>query len=253
MPQRPAPRTVKVVNSQQLTPNMRRVTVGGESLADFPKGYEGGYIKLLFPTPDFRPAECDTSDKPIMRTYTIRHHRAEKNELDIDFVVHGDDGIASRWCQQAKPGDEITIAGPGDLKPANPSADWFLFVADMAAMPAALVQLSSLPGTAVGTAIFEILCAEDKPNVEAPAGINIEWIIQPEADQSSSTLITKIRDLDFPEGEPGIFIAGEWKLATALRDHLRKDRQIDRKTPYISSYWKQGANEEGHKQAKKDF
>lgn len=253
MSQRPAPRTVTVVKTQQLTPNMRRITVGGPGLVDFPIGYEGGYIKLLFPTPDFSHAICEGSDKPIMRTYTIRHHRPEAGELDIDFVVHGDDGIAALWCQQTKPGNEITIAGPGNLKAVNPSADWFLFVADMAAMPAAMVQLSSLPDTAVGAALFEILCAEDKQPVEAPPGINIEWIIRSDVDKSPSGLINKVLDLDFPKGEPGIFIAGEWKLATTLRDHLKKDRQIDRKIPYVSSYWKQGADEEGHQIAKQNF
>ncbi|MBL4906277.1 MAG: siderophore-interacting protein, partial [Sneathiella sp.] len=237
----------------QLTPNMRRITVGGQALADFPVGSEGGYIKLLFPTPDFRPADFSANDKPILRTYTIRHHRADKNELDIDFVVHGDSGVAAQWCQYAKPGNEIAFAGPGNLKAINTSADWFLFVADMAAMPAALAVLSTLPQTAVGTVFFEILCAEDQQPVQAPPGINIEWLVQSEPGREGAALIDKVRGLDFPTGEPGIFIAGEWKLATALRDHLRNDRLIDRKIPYISSYWKRGADEEAHKRDKKTF
>lgn len=37
-----------------------------------------------------------------MRTYTVREHREDANELDIDFAVHEPGGgLASRWAMRA--------------------------------------------------------------------------------------------------------------------------------------------------------
>ena len=96
-----------------LGPHMKRVTLGGESLSDFPEGQESGYVKVLFE----KDAESNTSsnqkDSFLMRSYTIRSYRASSQELDLDFLLHGDTGPASRWATGAKAGDRISVAGPG--------------------------------------------------------------------------------------------------------------------------------------------
>jgi NADPH-dependent ferric siderophore reductase len=45
-----------------------------------------------------------------MRTYTIR--RLAGDQLDVDFVLHGDNGPASRWALRAQEGDAIQISAP---------------------------------------------------------------------------------------------------------------------------------------------
>ena len=37
----------------------------------------------------------------------MRHARPDRGEIDVDFVVHGDDGPASRWVRRAEIGDEM--------------------------------------------------------------------------------------------------------------------------------------------------
>lgn len=42
-------RKLKVINSQELGKNMRRITLQGNDLADFPENQESGYVKMRFP------------------------------------------------------------------------------------------------------------------------------------------------------------------------------------------------------------
>ncbi len=243
MPKQPVSCLMVVKKTRQLTPNMRRITFTSQGLSEYPDTCTGGYIKLIFPT--------ENGTKPLMRTYTIRHFRRHLNEIDVDFVTHGDNGIASRWCLSAKVGDTINVAGPGSLKQLKTSADWYLVMADMSAMPAAFAYLETLPETASGNAYFEILTEADKQEVKAPPGIKINWHLK--ADSKDQVIMENVKNLEFGTGSPGIFIAGEWSLATGMRRHLRENRKIDRTLPYVSSYWKLGSNDEDHKKLKRSL
>ena len=46
-----------------------------------------------------------------MRNYTVRNHRPESGEMDIDFVAHGDEGAAGAWAQQASGEGRAECAG----------------------------------------------------------------------------------------------------------------------------------------------
>lgn len=47
-----------------------------------------------------------------MRTYTIRALRPARAEVDVEFVLHGDNGPASRWAMDARPGDRLAMTAP---------------------------------------------------------------------------------------------------------------------------------------------
>jgi NADPH-dependent ferric siderophore reductase len=80
---RPPPRPVQISQIQQLTPHMVRVSVTGDSLADFPIPGPASHLKLFFPNLD------PTADRPINRTYTPRRWDPATGRLDIDILVHG--------------------------------------------------------------------------------------------------------------------------------------------------------------------
>ena len=42
---------------------------------------------------------------PFTRTYTVRWVDPVAQELAIDFVIHGDEGLAGPWAASAQPGD----------------------------------------------------------------------------------------------------------------------------------------------------
>ena len=89
--------TAQVLETRRLTPQMIRVVFGGEELSGFGAGeFTDHYVKLRI------TAGAGT------RTYTVREWDGER--LTIDFVVHGDEGVAGPWAAAAQPGDELRAA-----------------------------------------------------------------------------------------------------------------------------------------------
>lgn len=241
-----------VVCTKQITPHMIRVTFRSEITKLFPENIAGAHLKLVMPHPD-EVGLPDTSAKDFktrMRTYTLREVRPSEGTFDVDFVVHGDVGIAGPWAARAKPGDLIAISQPGAPKLVTSNADWFLIAADMSAIPAAAAGLATLEDSAIGDAFFEILSEEDRQPVRAPSGINVHWIVKTEAEARSEALIDAVRYSPWRPGEPSVFVAGEFSMVGELRRYFVKERRTQKQLTYISSYWKLGLNEPGHRVAK---
>ena len=241
------PRTLTVKSVKMLTPNMRRVTLAIDKSDDFPPNVEGAFMKLLFPIKD--------QQKPTMRTYTLSEQRYEKNEVDIDFMIHTANdglthGIAAPWALKAQAGDPISLFGPGPAKYINLNANWFLLAADMTALPALSANLKLLPKTAKGKAFIEILSEADKQDLQKPENVEIVWVINDQSGFDVSPLFQAIKQSDWQSGQVSVWSACEFKTMKKIRHYVKIDREIERSHYYISSYWKKGNTEEEHKVAR---
>lgn len=235
---------------------MVRVTFSGPELDDFPAGREGANCKIMLPSSDqsredFAAQLAGAGPKPTTRTYTVRHFRRTPAELDIDFVVHGDQGPASRWARRAGPGDFCGFAGPGTVKVEQFEADWYLLAADMSALPVAAATLEAMPADAKGVAVFEIVSEADRQQIAAPAGIDMHWLVQPDPHVASPAQEKFIRGLDWPPGRVQTCIAGESGVIRSLRAFLRQEKALPRSDTYISGYWKIGLIEDEHQKVKR--
>ena len=127
-----------VKKAWHLTPHMIRVTLTGPAILDKNPDCHGANCKIMLPdstqSHDAFVAQLRDGPRPIVRTYTVRQMRQEDQEIDIDFVDHGDTGPASAWARQAKPGEFCGFAGPGPVKVKSYYADRYLVVADMSAL-----------------------------------------------------------------------------------------------------------------------
>ncbi|MEL7279363.1 MAG: siderophore-interacting protein [Pseudomonadota bacterium] len=246
---------LRVDRAAHVTPHMVRITFAGDALEGIPLDCAGANCKLMFPEHDqsldqFRD-QLDNGPKPVRRTYTVRQMRSSPLEMDIDFVAHGDNGPASRWASHAKPGDFCAFAGPGKAKVVEFYADWYLLAADMSALPVASATLEAMPGDAKGVAVFEVLSDDDIQDLNAPDGVAINWIVTPDPYSVSREQERFIRNMPWPDGVVQTCIAGESGTVRAIRDHLHKERGLNRKDTYISGYWKIGMIEDEHQAFKK--
>ncbi len=190
------PRRLRVIRSKIVTPHMLRLTLGGPELSGFPADSNSAYIKLKMTEP---PPDCEK--RPIIRTYTVRDYNADKLELDVDFVLHEDQGPASGWAKTAQPGDEMTILGPGPKKLVDYAADWFLLVGDMSALPAISANIEGMPADAKGYVFLEVIDDADKQDLAFPADIEVHWIINPHPDKPNNLLLDVVRRAPFvPSG-----------------------------------------------------
>lgn len=225
-----------------ITSNMRRITLSGESIQDISNDQIGGYIKLMLPL---------ANGEQCVRTFTVRAYRPELNEIDIDFALHGDQGPASAWATNAKIGDTLNFGGPAPKKGMDTSADWFFLIGDMTSLPAISVNLENLPTDAKGYAIFLINSEQDKQTLVAPADIEIHWLVNDDADTDCEQLNNYVRQLSLLEGRVNVWLACEFSGMRKLRQYFKKELKLARNDVYASSYWKRGLAEDEHKVAKR--
>ena len=241
-----------IVNKTQLvTPHMKRVTLKGPDLCDFPCGYEGGYVRVLFPkdTGDHNEQGA-LKDRFLMRSYTVRNFRNAAHELDLDFVLHGDSGPASKWAETAKEGDPLSIAGPGPVKRPSPRSDWVLFAGDMTSLPAIAVNLENLPKETEGKAIILIESDQDRIDLKEPPKFHVHWITDSDAKRGTKALITEFENTTLKGCEPFVWAAGEFELMRSARKYVKRFDTLSKDSIYVSSYWKTGETDEGMKKAK---
>ncbi|MEO0914321.1 MAG: siderophore-interacting protein [Pseudomonadota bacterium] len=249
------PRLLTVKHAFRLTPNMIRVTFAGPELVGIPAGREGANCKIMLPErhqsrEDFARQLVD-GPRPTTRTYTVRHHRPDMLELDIDFVAHGDEGPASRWAAAAGLGAFCGFAGPGPVKLQDHYADWYLIAADMSAIPVAAATLEAMPQSSKGVAIFEVTSEADKQEIATPPGVEVHWLIHPDPHTASTAQEALIRSLDWPTGRVQTCIAGESGVIRSLRAFLHQEKHLPREDTYISGYWKIGLVEDEHQAIKR--
>lgn len=231
------PRTLEVIRTAYITPNMQRVTLGRSGLSDFPADQESAYIKLLFPQAG--------DSQPLVRTYSISGQR--NNEIDVDFALHAVDGPASAWARTAQAGQQIVVGGLGPKKLINNEADWFLLAGDMTALPAITVNINQLPATARGYAVIEVTTETDIQPLNSPENIEIHWIVNAAANTDTSPLLEHIKQLRWLSGQPAVWTACEFHSMRVLRQYFKVEREVAKTHLYISSYWKIDRTEDQHK------
>ncbi len=239
-----------------MTPNMLRLTFSGEAMLGFPTDAASANIKLLLPHPDqsaadYRASLMGEGLKPIKRTYTVVEYRDSSNELDLDFALHDDSGPATRFAVNAKPGDQVGIAGPSAPKLVDTSADWFLIAGDMTALPAIEANLKTLPNNAKGHIVIEVQTAEDQREFELPEAMTITWLLNPHPQAGSSELANTVKNLEWFHGTPNVWVAGESSTVRELRAYFAKTKELDRLHRYTSGYWQIGSDEDAFQVVKR--
>ncbi|WP_411375596.1 siderophore-interacting protein [Arthrobacter sp. MPF02] len=254
---------LEVLRREQLSPHMVRIVAGGDGFSDFVNnGFVDRYVKIVFPQPGIEyPSPLDLwsiretmprEQWPYTRTYTLRWVDTEAQELAIDFVVHGDEGLAGPWAAKARPGELLTFTGPGGAYNPNPEADWYLFAGDEAALPAIAACIESLPADATGQAFLEVGSQADVQPISAPAGLKITWLFRDGVTAGSSDLLpTAVAGAEWPAGTVDVFAHGERGYMKALRDVFFVQRGLQRSQVSLSGYWAQGRVEDVFQAEKK--
>lgn len=252
-----------VLRREQLSPHMVRIVAGGPGFDNYVNNeFVDRYIKIVFPQPGIEyPDPLDLwavretmprHEWPHTRTYTVRWVDPDARELAIDFVVHGDEGLAGPWAAAAEPGDALIFTGPGGGYNPDPAADWHLFAGDESALPAISAAIESLAPDARGLAFLEVDSAADIQAIAAPAGVELRWLQRGGAPAGTSDiLVTAVRDADWPEGRVHVFAHGERGYMKSLREVFYVQRALERAQVSLSGYWARGRVEDDFQAEKK--
>jgi NADPH-dependent ferric siderophore reductase len=287
---------VRVVAVQRLSPSFVRIGFGGLDLAAFADHGHDQRIKLVLPlegsSEDFScfPRAADwygqwrtlpQHQRNPIRTYTVRdlcRPGTPSARLDVDMVLHGDSGPATRWAARARIGDRLLIVGPNrdcesdtravEFRP-GPAVRQFLLGADASAVPAVAAIVGRLPLESTGQVVLEVPDPSDWYRFPCPPGITVQWLVPTSGhgDALVAATVEAAAELSGPSAGPGpdpgpvdpdllwevprpdpdsslyIWLAGEAGTVTRIRRRLVQDLNIDRKTVAFLGYWREGRAE----------
>lgn len=271
--------TFEVVRSERLTAHTVRIVLGDSGPQTgfdtfTPSEFTDSYVKLVLVDDGVdvdalpRPLTLDSfktlpdEQQPVVRTYTVRWVDEQRREIAIDFVVHGDHGVAAPWAASATPGQRAYLMGPNGAYAPDPAADWHLLAGDESAVPAISAALEALPADAVGKVFIEVSGPEDELALTAPPGVEVHWVYRggradlvPD-DQAGdhAPLIDAVKGAPWLNGQVQVFIHGEAQAVMHnLRRYIRKERGVDAKFASISGYWRRGRTEETFREWKAEL
>jgi NADPH-dependent ferric siderophore reductase len=242
---------VPVLRTERVTPRMARITVGGDALANFPGGGGDQHVVLYFyergvELPD--PLTLTSARtmlgqvRPAMRSYTVRRHDPVAGELDFDFVLHGDVGVASAWASRATPGDDVIIVGPSPAYLPDDTITEHLLVGDETALPAIGTMLAELPSTAHATAVIEVADEAEQQPLPARAAVDVHWLHRDGRPAGTpDALLAGIDALGHLDHGVAAWAAGERTAMHAVRAHLIDRSGVDRRRVRTTMYWRHGA------------
>lgn len=254
-PRRARPQAVLAVRSrEQLSAHTVRLVAGGAGFVEFRTNeFTDKYAKIIFVdpalglTPPYDLAALRESlppeQRPVTRTYTVRRVEAALEQISVDFVVHGDHGLAAPWAARAEPGELLTVSGAGGAYRPDPALDWHLFVGDESALPAINSALEALPSSARGIAYLETRDDSDHLDTSAPPGVELRWLHRPDPGTQPGLLAEALTAGEWLPGRVGVFAHGERESMKAVRAALET-----RLTPgdelSLSGYWAYGRTED---------
>lgn len=233
-----------VVGAADLTPHMRRVTLGGEGLGALAGNLlPADALKLYLPQPG-QPApfprmfNLTASRKTVsVRAYTVRRFRPEVLELDLDMFIHGD-SPGSVWARTAQPGDAIGFIGPRHDYRGAPGADWQVLAGDESALPAIAAILEQLPAGVKAQAFLEVNDASDELPIETRAAAEIHWLHRKDAPARDSRLLEEaLRQLRPPAGHGHCWVAGHSTAVRSIRHLLLHDWRLTKEQVVTTGYW----------------
>jgi NADPH-dependent ferric siderophore reductase len=254
----------RVASTEYLTPALVRVVLEGGDLAglDMPDATDS-YINAAFRPADatydevFDPQSVRDShpaaEQPARRRYTVRAWEPESARLTVDFVVHGDSGVAGPWAAAARPGDVLVFTGPSGGYRPDPGSDWHLMVGDESALPAIAASLEALaPGA---RAVVRVVC--DGPDhqiaLDSPGDVDLAWLHRRGDDRDESLLLGAVEAVDFDGGRPFAFVHGEADEIRGVRRHLLEERGLTRQDLSCSPYWRRTMTDEAWRRIKREY
>jgi NADPH-dependent ferric siderophore reductase len=236
-------RRLQVLRVVDLTPRMRRITLGGPELAGFVSLGTDDHVKLLFPQNAAEQAALETlvlgagkgeGPMPAMRDYTPRRYDLDTLELDIDFVLHGD-GPAATWAAQAQPGQFLHIGGPRGSMIVPDIFDSYLLIGDETALPAIARRLEGLPANRRALVIIEVENGKEQQVLQSTAEVNVIWVLR---EGGKDRLLSTVRQIKVPTGNLYAWVATETRVSRQIRRVLLDEHGLDEQFVKAVGYWR---------------
>jgi NADPH-dependent ferric siderophore reductase len=236
-------RSVRLAGRQWLTPSYVRVRLTGDDLRGFDSPGSDDHIRVFFP--EGEPATVSELRDAPSREYTPLAWDGEEGWLDVEFALHGAEGVAAPWAASAEIGTVVGVGGPrGSMTLSGRPDAWFL-AGDETAVPAMRRYVQLMDPEAVGRVFIEVRDAEHELPLDVPPGVTVEHVHRGDA-LAGAALAARLDTLtaaDRPAGAVFGFIAAEQAIVRPGRALLLDRWNLDPETVVVKGYWKRGVDE----------
>ncbi|MFF0950104.1 siderophore-interacting protein [Rhizobium leguminosarum] len=219
-------RLLTVESVVDITPNMRRVVLAGDDLADFISLGADDHIKIFIPTADGGEERRD---------YTPRRYDNAERRLTIDFALH-EAGPVTKWAIDARPGDELDIGGPRGSAVVSKTVKRWLLIGDETALPAIGRRIEESGAGTVITTIAAVTGPLEEQTFETSAELHVRWAHRPLSQATDATALLKLLSTVDIQPETFIWVAAEASVTRDIRAYL-----LERGCPLgwikASGYW----------------
>ena len=211
-----------------LTPSMRRITLGADGLA--------GLGSL--PGQDIMLSVASADGSWVRRRYSVRFFDPVAEQVVLDVVAHGD-GPGARWAAGVAVGDVVEGIGPRGKVLIDPEATWHLFVGDESFTPATFSMVESLTPATPATVILEVDGADDELQLDAAACPDgPRWLHRVQSPgEASAVVLDAVRAVELPSGAGFVYLGGEFHTVAAVRN-LLVERGLDKEHLSAKPYWR---------------
>lgn len=225
-------RIVALSAREWLAPDFVRVRLTGEDLAGFDSLGSDDHMRLFFP-------EGPVDSVEELRASPSREYTPlawGQDWLDVEFAVHGDEGVAARWAADAPLGSPIGVGGPRGSAVIEGAPGSWLLVGDETAIPAIRRFASLVPDGGDARIVIETVDADHEVEIEAP--VDVEWLHRAGA-PAGSALIAFLDTLAEADAgaDPFVFIAAEQSVVKPGRALLER-WGVDTSHAVVKGYWK---------------
>ncbi|MGV3711277.1 MAG: siderophore-interacting protein [Gemmatimonas sp.] len=223
-------RDLEVLGVENVTPNMLRLTLGGDSLATLTTLAPDDHVKVVV-------GEGATE---VRREYTVRALDAARRLLTLEFALH-DAGPVTDWARSARVGDHIVVAGPRGSGVVPDDFDWWLLIGDETGIPAIARRLEELSAGRLVTSIIAVANAREQQTFATRTTLRSHWLHRPlEQADDPTPFLAALADWSPPEGNGFIWIATESNVARALRTHVLEQLRHPLAWMKAAGYWSKG-------------
>lgn len=170
-------------------------------------------------------------EKLHQRGYTLVDPNPAADTVDIEFALH--DGIASRWAENAKPGDtiEVTVLGSNFKLPEPPPAG-YVIVGDTASLPAINSLLEAI-GDAPARVFLEAGHDDDR-QLPVARHTDVVWV---DRKNGGEALLQAVIEAAFDASDYFGWVACDNRTTRAVAKALREDYNIAKKAIKAQAYW----------------
>ncbi|WP_022889616.1 siderophore-interacting protein [Agromyces italicus] len=234
-------RAARLAERRFLAADYVRVRLEGEALRGFDSPGADDHIRVFFPGADAAALSVDELRAAPSREYTPLAWDAAAGTLDLEFLVHGDEGIAGRWAVDAAIGDSVGVGGPRGSLVIEGEPEGWLLAGDETALPAIRRHIGGMPRGARGLVVIEASGAGTEYELETPEGVRIEWLRR-DATAPAAALAARLGALtgdERPAGDVFAFVAAEQAIVKPGRELLAR-WGLDAERAVIKGYWRRG-------------